>query len=155
MPAAGWAFALWAVASGLWVVDFAAWTDAIVTLLQMFTLALLVGDLVSRDPPAGRKVMWAYSASAVVTVLAFVAVPYLSGATADRWAAFKDQDPLQFALVLVPAVLFLIYEATQAFLRRGPNAVAAWLIFAGAGLVGWGIIQTGSRGALASPLVRR
>ena len=52
MPAAGWAFVLWAVASGLWVVDFAAWADAIVTLLQMFALALLVGDLVSRDPAA-------------------------------------------------------------------------------------------------------
>lgn len=145
IPAAGWAFIVWATASGLWTIAFARWTS-IVTLLQLFTLALLVGDLISRDLRAARVVMWAYSASAAVTVLVFVAVPFLSGVSAYRWAAFQYQNPTQFAAVLVPAFLFLVFEISQTSSRPRANIVAA-LSLAGVALVGWGVIMTGGRGA--------
>jgi O-Antigen ligase len=148
MPAVGWAFLLWAGASGVWAVDFAAWAGAIATLLQMFGLALLVGDLVSRDTASIRTVMWAYSASAVMTVLTFVVIPSLSGVTADRWAAFAGQDPIQYAAVLVPACLFLIYELVQTASSRGATAGMTLVILAGVGLVGWGLMMTGGRGAV-------
>lgn len=147
MPAAGWAFVLWAVASGLWVVDFAAWAGAIVTLLQMLTLALLVGDLVSRDPPAARRVMWAYSVSAVVTVFVLMTAPTEVVGT-SRLTAFSGQDPAQFSAVLVPAFLFLAYEGSRAASRPDAGRIATLLILAGAGLVAWGALESGTRSAM-------
>lgn len=150
MPVAGWAFVLWAVASGLWALDFVAWSGAIPTLVQMLVLALLVGDLVLRDPPAARKVMWAYSASAVVTVFLLVVAPSQTGGLAgvSRLAAFSGQDPAEFSAVLLPAFLFLVYEAPRAASRRDAARIAALLILAGAGLLVWGALESGTRSAL-------
>ena len=150
MPASGWAFVVWAVASGLWAVDFAAWSGSIVTLVQMVVLALLVGDLVSRDPPAARRVLWAFSASAVATVFLLVAAPSQTGGFAgvNRLAAFSGQDPAEFSAVLLPAFLFLVYEGSRAASRRDAGRIAALFILVGAGLLVWGALVSGTRSAM-------
>jgi O-Antigen ligase. len=90
--------------------------------------------------------MWAYSASAVVTV--FVLVAGLGIADAGRTAAFSGQDPAQFSAVLLPAFLFLVYEGAHAASRRDAGRIAALLILAGAGLVAWGALVSGTRSAM-------
>lgn len=143
LPPVGWAFVLWAVASGLWVVDSAAWTAGILTLVQLFALALVVGDLIMRNPRAADKVMWAYSVSALVTVFVLVAAPSAVGDT-GRLTAFSDQDPAQFSAVLVPAFLFLVYKGADLATRPGAGRLGALLILAGAGLMAWGALVSGT-----------
>lgn len=152
IPFAGWAFVLWATASGVWALDVSAWASSTFTLLQMFVLALFVGDLVSDDPGVVRRIMWAYSSSAVLSVLVLVVSP--SGfAGSDRLTAFTGQDPAQFSATLVPAFLFLVYEGARLATQRTFARVVAVLILAGSGLVMWGALVSGTRSAIVGLLV--
>ncbi len=63
----GWAFVGWAFLSLAWAISPAtAWTQ-LPTLLQLFMIAVLIGDFVTRQPSIVRPVLFAYSLSAAAT----------------------------------------------------------------------------------------
>jgi O-antigen ligase len=142
MPLAGWAYVGWALLSAVWAIDAAtAWTQ-VSTLLQLFLIAFLVADAVVHEPSIIKPVLWVYSLSAAaasfVGLLAYVG----SGSTTVRATVTQEQDPAQFAAVLLPAVVFGLYEAAA-----GQRRVVGGLI----ALLGTaGIVVSGTRGAWVS-----
>ena len=139
IPLAGWAFIGWAVLSTAWAISPAtAWTE-LPTLLQMFVIALLIGDFVTRDPSIVRPVLVAYSVSAAAMSVISI-VSYVAGAGLDvRAAALEGQNPAQFAAVLLPAFAFGFNEVVN-----GKRRVAGGLI---ALLTLVGVVVSGTRGA--------
>lgn len=146
-PPAAWAFLAWAVVSLLWALDpGTAWAE-IPTLLQLFVIAVLVADVVVHKPSTVRSLMWVYSlsaaATAVVGIQTFVA---LGPAGEARAAAIQNQNPAQFAGVLLPALVFGLYEVLRAADRRIPGALIALITTAG-------ILVSGTRGAWLSAAI--
>jgi O-antigen ligase len=136
MPAGGWAFVAWAVVSIGWAINADEAIGHVLTLVQLFVIAVLVADFVVRRPEIVRPVLWAYSISASVTgLIGFQG--YL--ATASRSTALDAQDPAQFAAVLLPAFVFGFHEALNG--RRRIPAAAITLV------AGLGILISGTRGA--------
>ncbi len=135
IPVAGWAFLAWAILSIGWAIDaFRTWTQ-LVTLLQLFLIAVLVADYVVRRPEIARPVMWVYSVSAAATaVVSFQS--YLG--TAARSALLEDQDPNMFGATLLPALIFGLHEVASGR-RKVPGALIAILTAIGA-------VVSGSRG---------
>ena len=155
MPVAGWGFLVWAVASGIWTVGFTDWSGTILTLVQMFALGLLVGDLISRNPSIAPKIMWVYSGSAIATIVLYVVAPSITGSLADtgRIEAFASQGPAQFSAVLVPAFLFLVYSGAEAIFRPGLGRLASLFILSAAALIAWASLVSGTRSALVGLIV--
>ena len=140
IPLAGWAFLLWALASVAWSLDQSVAVSHLVTLLQLFAMMVVVADFAVEDPAVVRKVLIAFSLSAVGTaIFAIGAAAVGGGITEDRIGAFESQDVAQFAALLVPAFLFLLVELVE---WRRP-------LIAGAGfvLVTAGIVLSGTRSA--------
>ena len=139
MPIAGWAYMVWAVASLAWAMSpSTAWAQ-LTTLMQLFVIAVLVADFVVRQPSIVRPILWAYSISASVAAV-IGTVSYLeAGLGITRGATFQDQDPAQFAAVLIPGVVFGIHEAVNGS-RRLPAACIAILTTIG-------VVISGTRGA--------
>ena len=135
----GWAFVAWAFLSLAWAIDPAtSWTE-LPTLLQLFVIAVLIGDFVTREPSIVRPVLFAYSLSASATAVLGI-VTYVTGLGPDvRAAALQGQNPGQFAAVLVPAFAFGFNEVVSGKQRAAGGAIAM--------LTFLGVLVSGSRGA--------
>ena len=111
MPLAAWGYMGWALLSLGWALSADdAWGE-LSTLLQLFVIALLIADFVSVRPTIVRPLLWVYSISAAVTgllgILSFVGA---GGAFGGRAVGLDNQDPAQFAVVLLPALVFSFFE---------------------------------------------
>ena len=140
MPPAAWAYVGWAILSLGWALDRdAAWAE-LSTLLQLFVIALLVADVVVHRPTTVRPLMWVYSVSAAVTGL-IGAQSFVTSGAADggRAVALQGQDPAQFAAVLLPALVFSLFEVLNG--RRLLISIPIAL------LTGAGVVFSGTRGA--------
>ncbi len=143
MSPAAWLFLAWAFASLGWAIDPSVAWGELTTLLQLFLIALLVADLVSQDPTKVRPIMWVYSISAAATACVGI-VSFLGyGPAGDvRAAALQDQNPAQFAAVLLPALIFGLFEALDGEQRLLGAAIALATSIA--------VIVSGTRGAWVS-----
>ena len=140
MPLAAWGFMAWALLSLGWALDSdTAWGE-LSTLLQLFVIALLVADIVAHRPEVVRPLLWVYSISAAITgflgILSFVGS---GGAFGGRAVGLDNQDPAQFAVVLLPALVFSFFEILNGRLLMVSVPVA--LLTLG------GVVVSGTRGA--------
>jgi exopolysaccharide production protein ExoQ len=140
MPKAAYAYIAWAILSVGWAIQPAAYFSEIPTLVQLFVISVLVADVVVHRPAIVRPLLWAYSLGAGLTALIGIAA-YLTGAVASgqRVTAFADQDAGQFALLLLPALVFALYELSSGRLIA-PSAIVV-------GLTSVAILMSGTRGA--------
>jgi O-antigen ligase len=139
MPIAGWAYLAWALISLGWAINpEVAWTQ-MATLLQLFLIALLVADFVAKRPGIVGPVLLAYSLSAAATALIGIQSHLTLGLASSRSSAIQDQDPAQFAAVLLPAFFFGLYQAINGDRRFLGGAIT--LLTAAA------IVVSGTRGA--------
>jgi O-antigen ligase len=140
MPLAAWLFVAWALASAIWALNIDVALVELPTLIQLFVIALLIADLVSRQPGIVRPLLWTYSIVAALTAVLGV-VAYLGGnaVTSGRLAPFAGQDPAQFAAILLPALVLSVHELVNGRLLAlsAPVAAAATA----------GILLSGTRGA--------
>lgn len=146
MPLSAWAYTGWAILSVTWAIDPQVAARELGTLVQLFAIGLLIADVVVHRPSIVRPILWTYSLScAVVGVIG--AGEYFAGqiSNGERAAALPNQDPAQFAAVLLPAFAFALLELTGGRLRLLGAAVA----FA----TGSGILLSGTRGAWVSVIV--
>ncbi len=140
IPRSGWAFLAWALASIAWSLDQTVAGTQLITLLQLFAMMIVVADFATEEPDIVRKVLIAFSLSAVGTaIFAMAAAAVGGGITEDRIGAFEAQDVAQFAALLVPAFLFLLVELVE---WRRPLMVGAGFL-----LVSAGIVLSGTRSA--------
>lgn len=140
MPAAGWAFIGWAVLSVTWAIEPSVSLQEIPTMIQLFAVAVLIADVIVADPSRTRAIMWTYSISAALTALVGID-SYITGSALDptRVTAFAGQDAAQFALILLPALVFTLHELSAG--RAVPFSGTIAL------LTGIAIILSGTRGA--------
>jgi exopolysaccharide production protein ExoQ len=138
MPTAGWAYVAWALASMAWAIaPDTAWAQ-LSTLLQLVIIATLIANFVVERPSIIRPILWAYSISATVAALVGIESYLAAGLSGMRATAFQDQDPAQFAAVLLPAFVFGIHEVLNGD-RRTIGAVIAILTTIG-------VVVSGTRG---------
>jgi len=146
MPPAAWAYAGFAVLSLGWALDPDAATDALQTMIQLFAVAVLVADVVVHRPTVVRPLLWVYSLSAALTALIGVQALLTGGiASGERIAAFQDQDVAQFAAILLPALVFSLFELLKGRLVLLSGAVAL--------VCTAGVVLSGTRGAWLSLVV--
>ena len=140
MPAAGWAFVGWAVLSVTWAIEPSVTLQEIPTIIQLFAVAVLVADVIVTDPSRTRTIMWIYSISAAITALVGIE-SYITGSALDptRVTAFAGQDAAQFALILLPALVFTLHELSAGRVIPFSGTIAL--------LTGIAIILSGTRGA--------
>ena len=143
MPIAGFVYAGWAVLSYEWALSPATARSALATFIQLFVIAVLVADVVVRRPSFVRPLLWTYSLSAAAIAVVGI-LTYATDGIGDlgRIAAFAGQDANQYAALLLPALVFTIFELTKG--RAVPLAAAVALVTAIA------ILVSGSRGAWVS-----
>lgn len=146
MPLSAWAFVGWAGLSVGWALDPTVALAELETLVQLFVVAVLVADVVVHQPNVVRPLMWVYCLSAAVTALVGIEPLFAGGLAAGvRIAAFQGQDEAQFAAVLLPALIFSLYELLN---RRFLVASAAVAMACTAG-----IVLSGTRGSWLSMAV--
>lgn len=140
MPPAGWAYLAWAILSLGWAIDpNAAWAS-LPTLLQLFLIAVLVADVVVRRPAIVQPLLWVYSLSAAASAVVGIQIYVAQGLGGDaRAAAIANQNPAQFAAVLLPALVFGLYELLNGDRRVLGGAVAIVTTI--------GVVVSGTRGA--------
>jgi O-antigen ligase len=140
MPKAAYAYVAWAIISVGWAIQPSASFAEIPTLIQLFAISILTADVVIHRPGLVRPLMWTYSIGAALSALIGIAA-YLTGAvtTGNRVTAFADQDAGQFALLLLPALIFVLHELMAGRLIL-PSATVG-------GLTGVAIVLSGTRGA--------
>jgi len=145
IPVPGWLFLGWAIFSTAWALDpSVAWTS-LSTVIQGFLIMILVADVVVHQPGVVRPILWTYTLSAAVTGVIGIDA-YLTGASSTgRVSAFATQDVAQFAAILLPAMVFGLYE-----LLRGRLVLVSALVVA---ITSTGIVVSGTRGAWLSALV--
>jgi O-antigen ligase len=150
MPFAGWAFIVWACLSLGWSLDpNTAWAH-IPTLMQLFIIAILVADVVVQRPSLVRPIMWVYSVSASATALVGIQTFLGQGpVAAARATLLQNQDPAQFAALLVPALVFGLYEALNADQRLLPRVLGGAVAL----VTTMGVVVSGTRGAWVSVAV--
>lgn len=146
MPFAGWAYIGWAVLSIGWALDRSQTLAELSTLVQLFIVAVLIADVVANQPWTVRALMWTYSLTGGVTALVGIA-SYVSGGefAGERVAALPNQDPAQFAALLVPAFIFALYELVNGRLLLLSAALSLLDLAA--------ILLSGTRGAWLSVAV--
>lgn len=138
MPPAAWAYLAWAILSLGWAINAdEAWLQ-LPTLIQLFLIAVLVSDYVVQQPAIVRPVLWAYSLSAAATALIGIEAYIAQGFGGTRAASIQE-NPAQFAAVLLPALAFGSYEAMTGERRLLGGAIAA--------LTTVGVVVSGTRGA--------
>ena len=138
LPLAAWAYVGWAVLSLGWAVDPSVTQGQLQTLIQLAVIGFLVADVVIHDPTVVRPLLWVYSISAAATAAIGIATYLIGGAAADgRVAAIANQNPAQFASLLLPALIFGLHE-----LLHGRRVAASGVI---ALLCTAGIILSGTR----------
>jgi len=135
LPLAGVMYVGWAVLSIAWAVDADTAQAQLQTLVQLAVIGFLVADVVIHDPGAVRPLLWTYSATAAATAAAGVLAYLSGGADPGRLAAIANQNPAQFATILLPALVFGLHELLQG--RRMPAAaLVSLLAIAGIALSG-------------------
>ena len=145
-PAAGWLLVAWATLSLGWALDSSVTALHLATLIQLFAVSVFVADVVVQRPDVVRRLLWAYSLSATVT--AGIGVGELltnAAAQGQRIAAFSDQDVAQFAAILLPALVFSLFELVNG---RALIVSSVVLLTSTAG-----IVLSGTRGAWISSIV--
>lgn len=150
VPASGWAFVAWAVASVVWAMSTDAAIDQVMTLVQLFAMTVVIADFVAEEPRLARHILVTFAAAASATAAIAVGGALTSGVVGDeRLGAFEAQDVAQFAALLVPAFLFALGEALDRrhlVLASGTLALvssavilsgtrSAWIAFAVGGAV--------------------
>jgi O-antigen ligase len=103
-------------------------------------MALIVAAAVVERPAIVRPMLWIYSLSAAVTAIIGI-VEYLQGTLVapDRIAAIQGQDPAHYAALLMPALVFSVFELMNG--RMVPVAGAIAFVST------LGVIVSGTRGA--------
>jgi O-antigen ligase len=148
MPVAGWGYIAWAVFSANWAIDPAASFDRIPVVVLLFVDTVLLASLVVDRPTVIRPLLWAYSLSAAATAVLGIGVLVAAGGLVgqgERVAGLADQDPAYFAAILVPALVFGLYEFL--YVRwLVPSAVVIFVCTVG-------IVISGTRGAWLSVVV--
>lgn len=143
VSAAGWAYLGWALLSVGWALDPNRSVQELGTLVQMFALGLLVANAVMDRPGIVRPLLAAYGTSAALTAVAGIAATLVFGSgQIQRIVAYGGQDPNQFAAILLPAVVFGLFELVRGWHRP----LAAFISVACLA----GIVLSGSRGAWVS-----
>ena len=143
MPAVAWAYVAWALVSMGWAIDSSTSWSELSTLLQLFIIAVLIADVVAHRPTVVRQLLWIYSVSAAVTgLIGIEAFVTSADVTGGRVAALQNQDPAQFAALLLPALVFSFYEVLNR--RRVLLGVLVALMSLA------GIVVSGTRGAWLS-----
>jgi O-antigen ligase len=136
LPIVGWAFVGWTLASCLWAGDTQTAFEVWLSLAQLFAISVLVASIVANDPGTLRPALWAYALAAAVTA-AIGSISYLQSRTIylDRAVAFSGQDPAMFASIILPAIVFLMWEVQSRTSRVPVRLVAlAALLVCVAGL---------------------
>ena len=140
MPPPAWAYVAWAILSLGWALDPAVAWDELSTLLQLFVIGLLIADVVIHRPAVVRPILWAYSIAAAITgLLGIESFVGSGGAFGGRAAGLQNQDPAQFAVVLLPALVFGLFEILNG--RRLWLSIPVTLFTLG------GVVVSGTRGA--------
>ena len=136
LPLAGWAYVSWALLSVAWALNSATAVGQLQTLVQLVVIGFLVADVVIHDPSVVRPILWTYSISATATAAVGI-VLYLTGGAADggRLAAIANQNPAQFASILLPALIFSLYQVLQGR-RVAASGLIAVMCTAGIALSG-------------------
>ena len=139
-----WAFTGIAVASFLWSIDRSATVSQGLTLVQLFLISLLISDAIANRPALASWVAAAFSISAVGMGLLGIWAYFFasSGLPAGRAQAFPGQDSAQYAAMLIPAFLVLVWYATRSRAR-----IRVALASLGAATVSIGILLSGTRSA--------
>ena len=146
MPPAAWAYLAWAVVSLGWAIDPGIAWGELATLVQLFLIAFLVADYVVHQPSVVRLLLWAYCLSAAATALIGVAdFIQLGAGDTVRAAAISNQNPAQFAAILLPAFAFGLHEIVSGKRRILGGTVAL--------LTALGIVVSGTRGAWVAAAV--
>ena len=113
MPIAGWGYVAWAALSIGWALDPSETFLEIQVLALLFVTAVVLATLVADRPTIVRPLLWAYSLSAAATaalgLYGAIASGVLAGAN-DRAAGLQDQNPAYFAAILLPALVFALFE---------------------------------------------
>jgi O-antigen ligase len=140
MPAAGWGYVVWATMSLAWAINPEGTLEALPVLWLLFAMAIIVAAAVVDRPTIVRPILWVYSISATVTAVIGI-LDYLRGTLVapDRIAAIQGQDPAHYAALLLPAMVFSLFELMNGrmMLLAGSIALLSTL----------GIIVSGTRGA--------
>lgn len=111
LPLTVWAYVGWAVLSVAWAVDPGVAQGQLQTLVQLAILGFLIADVIIHDPTVVRPLLWAYSISAAATAAIGIGIYLIGGPGADgRAAAIANQNPAQFATLLLPALIFGLHE---------------------------------------------
>jgi O-antigen ligase len=148
MPVPAWGYVAWAILSLGWALDPNDTLLEIPVLLLLFITAVVVATLVTDRPTIVRPLLWAYSLSAAATgalgLYATVTSGVIAGAN-DRAAALQDQNPAYFAAILLPALVFSLFE-----LINGRQVIVSSAI---AVLTAAAIAASGTRGAWVAVIV--
>ncbi len=142
MPPTAWAYLAWALVSVGWAIDPGTAVGQIMTLLQLFVIAVFVADFVVHQPATVRSILWVYSLSATATALIGFQTFVTQG---SRAAAFEGQNPEHFAAILTPALLFGLHVALNGDRRILGAAIALVTTIA--------VIVTGTRAAWVAIVV--
>lgn len=142
MPPAAWAYLAWALVSVGWALDVGTAWGQLMTLLQLFVIAVLVADFVVHRPATVRLVLWVYSLSATASAVIGIQTFVTAG---TRAAVFQNQNPEHFAAVLTPALFFGLHEALNGNRRILGAAIALVTTIA--------VIVSGTRGAWVAVVV--
>ena len=136
LPLAAWAYVGWAVLSVGWALGSSVAQGQLQTLIQLAVIGFLVADVVIHDPTVARPLLWAYSISAAATAAIGIASYFVGGSAVDgRLAAIANQNPAQFASLLLPALIFGLHELLQGR-RVLASSLIALLCTAGIALSG-------------------
>jgi O-antigen ligase len=148
MPVPAWGYVAWSILSLGWALDRNATLIEIPVLLLLFVTAVVLATLVTDRPTIVRPLLWAYSVSAAATAALGLYETVTSGViagTTDRAAALQDQNPAYFAAILLPALVFSLFE-----LINGRQVIASSAI---AALTAAAIAASGTRGAWVAVIV--
>jgi len=148
MPVAGWGYVAWAMLSIGWALDPSETLLEIQVLALLFVTAVVLATLVVDRPTIVRPLLWAYSLSAAATAALGLYGAITSGVLAganDRAAGLQDQNPAYFAAILLPALVFSLFE-----LVNGRQIVISSAI---AVVCSAAIAASGTRGAWVAVIV--
>jgi O-antigen ligase len=121
IPPGAWAYLAWALLSVGWALDVAAAWGQLMTLLQLFAIAVLLADFVIHRPATVRVVLWVYSISAAAAAVLGIQTFVMAG---TRAAVFEGQNPEHFAAAQTLALLFGLHEALSGNRRLIAAAIA-------------------------------
>ncbi|WP_158560363.1 O-antigen ligase family protein [Paenibacillus contaminans] len=114
IPLPVWLFFGWALCSVIWALDQHTASSTVKMYIQQFLMIVLIANAIHEQPKALPWMMLFYTCSAVITSgLAVEKFLTNSSAASIRVQAFENQDEAHFAGVLLPALLFCVYQFMQ------------------------------------------